>query len=259
MVAIVTALGVPLAAVLEALGLDINSATGTLCLILLYLATYLGLVHFLVVRPGALTWHDVVRPAHLAPDPGDWAPSTPWPVFPATAAALAGTLRSRIGRSRFGDVLFALAMLAPIIVASSVVDRLLLAVLGLQSNDISSPVPNSPAGLDFLITMLVVAAIVPIGEETFFRGFATNAWGRSLGRNQAMLRGAMFFAFIHVLNVNNTDPSLAFRAAAFNFGARIPVAVALTWLYLRRRSILASGALHASYNGLILLLSLTTT
>ena len=104
--------------------------------------------------------------------------------------------------------------------------------------------------------MFAVAVIVPIGEEVFFRGFATNAWGRSLGRNSAILRAALFFAFIHILNGGNGEPGLVLRMAAFNFGARIPVAVALTWLYFRRRSILASSTLHASYNGLIQLLAL---
>ena len=70
------------------------------------------------------------------------------------------------------------------------------------------------------------------------------------------MRSSLFFAFIHVLNTSTTDPALFWRIALFNFGARIPVAFVLTWLYMRRRSILASGMLHASYNGLITLLSL---
>ena len=116
------------------------------------------------------------------------------------------------------------------------------------------PCPRSSTGLDPWIAILAVAVIVPIGEEVFFRGFATNAWGRSLGRNSAILRAALFFAFVHILNVSSSEPGLALRMAAFNFGARIPVAIALTWLYFRRRSILASGTLHASYNGLIQLI-----
>jgi len=105
------------------------------------------------------------------------------------------------------------------------------------------------------MAILAGAVIVPIGEEVFFRGFATNAWGRSLGRNSAILQAALFFAFVHILNVSNTEAGLSLRMAVFNFGARVPVAIALTWLYFRRRSILASGTLHASYNGLILLMS----
>jgi membrane protease YdiL (CAAX protease family) len=66
----------------------------------------------------------------------------------------------------------------------------------------------------------------------------------------------LFFAFIHVMNTSTPDLAMFWRVALFNFGARIPVAFVLTWLYMRRRSILASGMLHAGYNGLITLLSL---
>ena len=57
------------------------------------------------------------------------------------------------------------------------------------------------------------------------------------------------------MNTATTDVGVFWRVALFNFGARIPVAFALTWLYMRRRSILASGALHAAYNGMITLIS----
>jgi membrane protease YdiL (CAAX protease family) len=167
--------------------------------------------------------------------------------------------RQSRARGPIGDVLLALAMLLPILFVSGVVNQVLLAVLDLRTSDLSSPVPTSSTGLDPLIAILTVAVIVPIGEEVFFRGFATNAWGRSLGRNQAILRAVLFFAFIHVLNVSSTEPGMALRMAAFNFGARVPVSIALTWLYFRRRSILASGTLHASYNGLIQLLSLLSS
>lgn len=50
-------------------------------------------------------------------------------------------------------------------------------------------------------------------------------------------------------------PPISWRAAIFDFGARVPVAIALTWLYVRRRSILASGTLHAGYNGAMTLVS----
>ncbi|MGA3057440.1 MAG: CPBP family intramembrane glutamic endopeptidase [Candidatus Limnocylindrales bacterium] len=256
LLAIVTGVGLPVAGALATGGVDTDSATGTLLLLLVYLGAYLGLVHFLAVRPGALTWRDVMRPRHLAPDPDDWTPATPATVFGGAVAPPAPGWRSRITGGPIGDILLALAMLVPILFVSGAVNQALLLVLGLDVSDLSSPVPTSSTGLDPLIALLAVAVIVPIGEEAFFRGFATNAWGRSLGRNSAILRAALFFAFIHTLNVGNGEPGLVLRMAAFNFGARIPVAVALTWLYFRRRSILASGTLHASYNGLIQLISI---
>jgi membrane protease YdiL (CAAX protease family) len=255
LLAVVTGLGLPLARLLTAAGVDTDSAAGVLLQLLVYLGAYLGLVHCLAVRTGALTWRDIVRPRRLAPDPDDWASATPVTTFGGSVGPPAAGEQSRV-RGPIGDVLLGLAMLVPILFASGIVNQVLLAVLGLRTSDLSSPVPTSSTGLDPLIAILTVAVIVPIGEEVFFRGFATNAWGRSLGRNQAILRAALFFAFIHVLNVSSTEPGMALRMAAFNFGARVPVAIALTWLYFRRRSILASGTLHASYNGLIQLLSL---
>jgi membrane protease YdiL (CAAX protease family) len=255
LLAVVTGLGEPLAQVLTTAGVETDSAGGVLLLLLVYLGSYVGLVHFLAVRPGALTWRDVMRPKRLAPDPDDWASATPIPAF-GSPVAPATTGRQWRVRGRIGDILFGLTMLLPLMIASGIVNQVLLLVLGLKTGDLSSPVPTSSRGLDPLIAIFAVAVIVPIGEEIFFRGFATNAWGRSLGRNSAILRAALFFAFIHILNVNSTEPGLALRTGVFNFGARVPVAIALTWLYFRRRSILASGTLHASFNGLIQTLSL---
>jgi membrane protease YdiL (CAAX protease family) len=252
----VTGLGIPLAAALDWAGLAFDSASGTLLVVALYLSCYLGLVHFLVVRPGAMSWRDIVRPVRLAPDRDDWALSQPWSPLGDRAASSAGTLRSRIGRGVVGDLLFGAALMPLAVIASSVTNFALLFILGLSASDISQPGPAAPTGIDLWITLLAVAVLVPIGEETFFRGFATNAWGRSLGRNDAILRAGLFFAAVHVLNVTATVPDVAMRAAVFNFGARIPVGIALGWLYMRRRSLFASGTLHGAYNGAIVLLAL---
>jgi membrane protease YdiL (CAAX protease family) len=130
----------------------------------------------------------------------------------------------------------------------------MLLALGLQPTDISPKTPPL-VGLSIVFTFLAVAVIAPVGEEIFFRGFATNAWGRSMSRNSAIVRASLFFAFIHVFNTATTDAGLSWRVALFNFGARVPVAFALSWLYMRRRSIVASGTLHAGYNGLITLIA----
>ena len=123
------------------------------------------------------------------------------------------------------------------------------------AKDISPDTSVPTDGLSMVLMFVAVAIVAPIGEEIFFRGFATNAWGRSLSHNSAILRASLFFAFIHIMNTATTDASLSWRVAIFNFGARVPVAFALTWLYMRRRSILASGTLHAGYNGLITIIS----
>ena len=40
--------------------------------------------------------------------------------------------------------------------------------------------------------------VAPLGEEILFRGFATTAWVRGLGRTNGLVLGALFFAFAHV-------------------------------------------------------------
>jgi membrane protease YdiL (CAAX protease family) len=100
-----------------------------------------------------------------------------------------------------------------------------------------------------------LAVVAPIGEEIFFRGFATNAWARSLKRNDAIVRAAVFFACVHIINlVGGVNADVFTRAAILAVAARIPVAWLLAWVYTRRRSIFASVALHGTYNGLLVLL-----
>ncbi|MFI5259500.1 MAG: CPBP family intramembrane glutamic endopeptidase [Candidatus Limnocylindrales bacterium] len=256
LVAIITAIQVALGHILKDLNVDVNSAPATLVLILLYLVVYVSLVHFLAVRTGALTWHDIVRPAHLAPSSDDWTSSSPGSEPAAEPAPAITSLRSRVTGGRLGDILIPLAMVIPLMIVSSVFEAAMLLVLGLHATDIATEIPPPTSDLDRLLSLVAIAVLVPIGEETFFRGFATNAWGRSLSRNSAILRASLFFAFIHVMNTQaGNDGGLALRAAIFNFGARVPVAIALSWLYTRRRSILASGILHGGFNGLITLVS----
>jgi Predicted metal-dependent membrane protease len=115
--------------------------------------------------------------------------------------------------------------------------------------------PTHLAEWDPWITLLSAAVVAPIGEEIFFRGFATNAWARSLRRDSALIRAAIFFADIHIVDVAGFDDlSIFVRAAILAFAVRIPVAWALSWIYTRRHSIFASATLHAAYNGSLILL-----
>jgi membrane protease YdiL (CAAX protease family) len=254
--AITTAASLLVAVVLKTAHVDLESPPVTLLILVIYLGTYCGLVHFLAVRTGALTWRDIASPGQLAPSSSDWRSSEPAPGWSRAWGATFGTLRSRVsGHHRLGDVLIALAMVLPLMLASNLMSAAMLLVLGLRVEDISPDKAVASDGLSLLLTFVTVAIVAPIGEEIFFRGFATNAWGRSLSHNSAILRSSLFFAFIHVMNTATTDAAISWRVALFNFGARVPVAFALTWLYMRRRSILASGTLHAGYNGLITIIS----
>jgi membrane protease YdiL (CAAX protease family) len=66
-----------------------------------------------------------------------------------------------------------------------------------------------------------------------------------------ILRSGLFFAFIHVLTISGAatfEQGLGF--AIFAFIGRIPVSLALAAIFLRRGSIYESLALHATFNGL---------
>jgi len=237
LLALIACLSLPLEYGLSAAGILPGVAGSTLLQVLLYLATYVGVVHVLAVRTGASKTPELVdawgRPV------GRW--------------------RSRIARGFIGDILWALVLLLPLFFVSAILSALLAVALGLHAGDISSPVTTTVTTLDRWITILAVAVIVPIGEEIFYRGFATNGWGRSLGRNSALLRAALLFAAIHIINVTTTEAGLSLRAAVFNMSVRIPVAIALTWIYMRRRSLIASATLHGSYNGLIVIIGILAT
>jgi membrane protease YdiL (CAAX protease family) len=255
LLATVEALGLPLELAMKSANVDLQSAPATLVLLLMYLGTYIAIVHFLTVRTGALTWRDIARPQKLAPSSDDWTAAGPVPEWTRRWFEAIGARRSSAPRLRIGDILVPLAMVVPLVFASNILSALMLVVLGLQPLDLVTEVSTPLTDIDRLLAFMALAVVAPIGEEIFFRGFATNAWGRSLSRNSTILRASLFFALIHVINVTTTDANISWRAAVFNFGARVPVAFALTWLYMRRRSIVASGTLHFGYNGLITLLS----
>jgi membrane protease YdiL (CAAX protease family) len=256
LLALIACLSLPLEYGLSAAGIRPGVASSTLLQVLLYLVIYVCVVHVLVVKTGALTWRDIVRPQRLAPGQDEWtaAPKTPESVD-AWGRPVRGW-RSRVTGGSVGDVLWALALLLPLFFVSALLSALLSVALGVHGSDLTSPVTTTVTNVDRLIAILTVAILVPIGEEIFYRGFATNAWGRSLSRNSVMLRAAFFFAAVHIINVTSTDAGLSLKAALFNMTVRIPIAIALTWIYMRRRSLVASATLHGSYNGLIVALGI---
>jgi len=248
MVAILSFVGWPIELALKSAGVDLNSSLVTLGMMVLYLAVYLGLVFFLTVKPGHLTWREIAFPTRFAPNANDWtADPTAYPRF----------LRPFQGRARriAGDVLLALALLIPTYILSDIMDAGVLTILGLNPRDLPTDTGASPTSpLDFLILLFAISVLVPIGEETFFRGFSANAWARSLPRGTALLRITLFFAFVHILNTSATGDT-TWKIAILNVAARIPAALCLSWLYMRRHSIVASATLHGLFNGTILLLA----
>ena len=76
-----------------------------------------------------------------------------------------------------------------------------------------------------------------------------------MGVRGALVRGALFFALIHVLTIGGSSFGDAAGRAFVAFVARIPLSFALGWLFLRRRSVYASLGLHATYNGVLVILA----
>ncbi len=138
------------------------------------------------------------------------------------------------------------------LLATAVVAAILVALLGVTP---TGPIPVAKGPLDVALNFLAAAVIAPVGEEIFYRGFATTAWSRRIGPGRAIIRGAIFFALVHVLTLGGADFSEAIRIAAIAFIARLPVALLLGWVFVRRSSLWAAIALHATFNGVALILA----
>jgi membrane protease YdiL (CAAX protease family) len=184
----------------------------------------LGLVRLLVVGPGALTWGQM---GFRRPRPGE------------------GSLAQ--------DIAWGMALAIPAFGCAYVLAVVLALLLGAVPES-TVPLTREPAGV--MLNLLAAVVIAPVWEEAFFRGFATTAWDRSLGMRAAITRGALFFAAVHVLGVAGSSFDTAVRVAVIAFAVRLPVGGFLGWAMLRRRSLAAPIALHATYNAVPLLLFL---
>jgi membrane protease YdiL (CAAX protease family) len=207
--------------VAELAGVDPSSPLGSLIGQVILLVGLALLVRLLVVGPGALGWSEMGLP------------------LPRVNVAL--------GHLASGAVLA-----VPVILMTAVVSGLLVTALGTRPD---SPLPVTHDGTGIALNFLAAVIVAPLGEELFFRGFALTAWDRSLGQRRALIRAALFFAFIHVLTVGGATFGEAASRAVIGFTTRLPVAFVLGWLFLRRRSILAPIGLHATFNGLLLLVA----
>lgn len=201
--------------------LDPTSPAGVLVSILLSALIYIALIRLLVVGPGGLRWGDM------------------------------GVHRPDATTAR--DVGLGVATALPVYVGT-----LLLAVVlaGLVRTVPESPIPmaTDPGGI--LLDLVAAALLAPLGEELFFRGFATTAWWRTMGAERAVVRGALFFALVHVISVGGATFDEGVARAVIAFATRLPVALALGQLYIRRRSLYATVSLHATFNTLGVLLAL---
>jgi uncharacterized protein len=67
-----------------------------------------------------------------------------------------------------------------------------------QQSPIYRLLPQLHADLDIAALVFLVAVVVPIGEEIFFRGLALGALRRTLNRHVAVALSALFFALAHL-------------------------------------------------------------
>ena len=199
---------------------DPEAPFGFLLGLLLVAGTYLLSVWLFVVRTGALTWAEMG-----------------WPTRGA------GRLRLALQGIGVG----ALVMI-PTTFAALMLAGIVATVLGV---DAPSVVPNASTSAEALAIALAAAIVAPVGEELFFRGFALTAWARDLPERTALIRSALFFALVHIANINAASFREGASQAALQIAVILPIGLVLGWLFLRR-GIMASIAGHMTYNGVLL-------
>jgi membrane protease YdiL (CAAX protease family) len=208
---------------MSAFGLDARSPIATTVNLLITTLLYLGVIRLLVVGPGSLSWREmgVVRP----------------------------------GAAQVADLAIGAIFAIPVLVVTL--------ALGIVLSRFLAPAPPVlPEATDvggIIANLLSAALLAPVGEEIFFRGFATTAWARSSGARTAILRGALFFAFAHVVTLVDASFAEGAQRALYSFVALLPVSIVLGWLYLGRRSLYASIGLHAAFNAIQVLLLVAVT
>jgi membrane protease YdiL (CAAX protease family) len=175
-------------------------------------------VWLFVVRSGALSWRQMG-----------------WPTWP--------------GHSVLGSIGASVVVILPTTLLLLIVGGLIGRILGVEAPTVL-PTTDDRAGR--LVVAAAAAVVIPIGEELFFRGFALTAWLRDLGPRAALVRSSLFFALIHIANIN-ADFWTGARQAVLTVAIILPVGFVLGWLFLRRGMAAAIGG-HIAYNGLLLVL-----
>jgi membrane protease YdiL (CAAX protease family) len=213
-------IGTGLQALITSFGASPDGPFGQLISALLTAAIFLAVLRLTVVGTGALSWRQMgLRP---------------------------------FDRRAVAD--FALGALSalPVIAVTSIVAAILVAIFR-----VISPSPLPPTGqLGGLLLQLVAGAVIaPVAEEIFFRGFALTAWKRTLGPGRAIIRATILFTLAHVVTVGGTDLPNALALIVVGAGSRVPVAIALGWLFVRRGTLWAPLGLHATFNAILLVLA----
>ena len=209
-------IGVPLTLA----GIAVDGPAGRLASVSGQAIVYIGLIRLLVVDTGALSW-------------------------------------AQMGMRRFDgravtDLLGGAVWAIPVIIATVPIAAILTEIFPVEP---VSPLPPAGEPIGLVANLIAGAIVAPIAEEILFRGFATTAWARVFGPRRALIQGAIFFAAVHVITVAAGTASEALGLIVIGFASRLPVALALGWLFLRRGTIWAPIGLHAAFNGVLLLIA----
>ena len=209
-----------IAAPLSFIGVDLEGALFRFVVVAAQALLYMALIRLLVVDTRALSWSEmgVRRPT--------------------------GSIT--------GELLIGASWALPVIVVTIPISALLVELLKVTPE---SPLPSTGESVGFVIQLVAGAILAPIGEELFFRAFATTAWVRSLGPGRAIIRAGTFFAFVHVVTIAGGSVGEGAALALIGFATRVPIGIALSWLFVRRGTIWASIGLHATFNGALLIIA----
>ena len=203
---------------LQSIGVAIRREVGDLIAVSIQALVFIGVVRLMVVGTGALSWREMglVGPARLR-------------------AALAGAVYA-------GPVVFVTTLVALVVVALVQVRP-------------ESPLPPTGTAEGLVLHLLAGAIIAPVAEEVLFRGFALTAWRRTVGTRAAIVRSSLVFVLAHVVLVGGDRFEDALKLAFVAGAVRIPVALALGWIFVRTGSLWASIGLHATFNGILITLA----
>lgn len=209
------AVGFPLSLVAT----DIPRPVGDLLGVLVQAAVFAGVLRLMVVGAEVMTWADM-----------------------GLVRDLASAARGILGGAVFSG---------PIILITAVLAAVAAQTAGAVP---ASPLPPTGTAAGLALHLVAGAVVAPVAEELLFRGFALTAWRRTVGAQGAIVRSSIVFVLAHVLFVGGEG----FRdAAALAFVAgvsRVPVALALGWLYVRTGSLWGPIGLHAAYNAILIVL-----
>jgi len=222
------------AALLTAVGAAATLSTplGTLALAAASNLATILIIGLVVIGTGAVRWRDLLV---------------------ATPAASPSTLPTPDRRGGLvGDLFWGAALALPILSAAGLFAALVMSATGVQAPVVLPPSVNP---VDLAANALTAGLIAPIGEELLYRGVIAQAWARQSSARRAILFSAIVFAFAHTLTVGGTSVGDAASVAAVALLVRLPLGIALGWLWVRRRSLVATIALHATYNLAIVALS----